>query len=363
MQTMYEGIVNSPTTLLDGDIDATQTTIPVIDATKLPDAPNQATIGVTENAETILYAGKSANNLTGCTRGFEGIASIWNSGSVIGRNFTNYDYSSLVSNINENNNYTVLELGTKINTNAALRKWRFALSRLLSGEEAIYNLNFIGDSITEGKIAGNSLDTVISNSFVGIIRNVLRNRYGDVGLGVSPVYQLDSLYPAWSFTGDWTTDTLNLGFAKTHKYTFTQNDTATFSFNGIGLRILAVTGAAGATFSTAVDGGTPIDFNTYSATTIGCAEFAIDGLSDGDHTVVITNTDSNTAHKVRLIGAYPIKGNRGIRVNMMGKVAAIMGNYVGSALADVAVFNIMPPTLTIISLIANDYSQNIDPAT
>ena len=113
MQTMYEGIVNSPTTFLDGDIDATQTTIPVIDATKLPDAPNQATIGVTENAETILYAGKSANNLTGCTRGFEGIASIWNSGSVIGRNFTNYDYSSLVSNINENNNNHINHLNSE----------------------------------------------------------------------------------------------------------------------------------------------------------------------------------------------------------------------------------------------------------
>jgi len=104
MQTMYEGIVNSPTTFLDGDIDATQTTIPVIDATKLPDAPNQATIGVTENAETILYTGKSGNILTGCTRGFEGVASIWNSGSIIGRNFTNYDYSSLVSNVIEHIN-------------------------------------------------------------------------------------------------------------------------------------------------------------------------------------------------------------------------------------------------------------------
>ena len=207
------------------------------------------------------------------------------------------------------------------------------------------------------------MNNIIVNSFIGVIRNVLKNRYGDVGIGISPVYQLDSLYPAWSFSGDWTTDTLNLGIAKTHKYTFTQNDTTTFSFNGTGLRILAVTGAAGSTFSATVDDGTPVDFNSYNATTVGCAEFAIDGLSDGDHTVVIKNTDSNTAHKVRLIGAYPIKGNKGIRVNMMGKVAAIIGNYVGSGLADVAVFNILPPTLTIISLIANDYSQNIDPAT
>jgi len=625
MQTMFPGIVNSPVTQLSNDITNSQTTISITDPSKLPSAPNEATIGTGEDTETITYTDISGNDLTGCVRGFEGIAKGWSSGTSIGRNFTNYDYSSLVSNIDENNdnyinhinseyhsismsrqavingnfelwlngivfinplsssilaekwelsinadggllptiehsqsilssgslpgsvysyrvdvdgsgtsfgsnsyyyvrqkiingvrclcgldkkvtvsfwaksniankrigiylqqlygtlgspsaietlngtNFTLTSTLTKytftfttntlsgktfgtnnddnliigfmyqwgssiqtrcnsttsedfvgagyidisqvqvcagdvdllfmprsyneelnlnqdysvltskindltelqtdvyfsknINTDITLRKWRFALARLLAGEEAIYNLNFIGDSITEGKVAGNSLNTIIANSFIGIIRNVLKNRYGDVGIGISPVYQLDSLYPAWSFTGDWTTDTANLGIAKTHKYTFTQNDTATFSFNGTGLRILAVTGAAGSTFSATVDGGTPVDFNSYNATTVGCAEFAIDGLSDGDHTVVIKNTDSNTAHKVRLIGAYPIKGNKGIRVNMMGKVAAIIGNYVGSALADVAVFNILPPTLTIISLIANDYSQNIDPAT
>ena len=248
-----------------------------------------------------------------------------------------------------------------VNTDTSLKKWRFALSKLLSGEEAVYNLNFIGDSITEGKIAGTSLNTVIANSFVGIIRNVLKNRYGDVGLGVSPVFQLDSLYPAWSFAGTWTTEALNLGFAKTHKYTSTINDTATFSFNGTGLNILCVTGVNGSTFSATVDAGIPVNFNTYSAVTSGCSAFNISGLSDEDHTVVIKNTDANAAHKIRLIGAYPTKGNKGIRVNMCGKVGAKVADFVGNEVSDASTYEILPPTLTIVSLIANDYSGNILP--
>jgi len=111
MQTMYAGIPNSPSTTLSSDIDATQTTIPVIDPSKFPSAPNEATIGTGEDAETITYTGISGNDITGCTRGFEGTAKAWVGGTSIGRNFTNYDYSSIIANIN-----------TSININSVLRQ-------------------------------------------------------------------------------------------------------------------------------------------------------------------------------------------------------------------------------------------------
>ena len=104
MLTMYQGITNSPNTYLDGDINSTQTTISVVDSSKLPSAPNQATIGTGEDAETITYAGKSSNDLTGCVRGFEGIAKSWSSNTSIGRYFTNYDYSTIVANLLEHIN-------------------------------------------------------------------------------------------------------------------------------------------------------------------------------------------------------------------------------------------------------------------
>ncbi|GIO63585.1 hypothetical protein [Paenibacillus cineris] len=99
---MYEAIANSPGTELSADISASDTTIAVLDASKLPDAPNLFTIGVDETAETILYAGKSGNNLTGCTRGFNGTtAKGWSTGAKVARNFTGYDHDTFIANIDE----------------------------------------------------------------------------------------------------------------------------------------------------------------------------------------------------------------------------------------------------------------------
>ena len=100
MATLYPAQVNSPLTFLASAIDSTQTTITVNDATKLPAAPNIATIGTGENAETILYTGKSGNDLTGITRGFEGTAQSWGINTAIARVFTAYDYNSVKNNQN-----------------------------------------------------------------------------------------------------------------------------------------------------------------------------------------------------------------------------------------------------------------------
>lgn len=101
LDTMYPGQVNSPATTLSSGIDSTQTTIPVADPTKLPDAPNLAVIGTGEDAETILYTGKDASNLTGCTRGLQGAAKAWDSGIPVARRFTEKDYATLVANLED----------------------------------------------------------------------------------------------------------------------------------------------------------------------------------------------------------------------------------------------------------------------
>ena len=98
---MYPGMPNSPQTELAQAIDDQTTTIPLVDASKLPPAPNLATIGVGEDAETILYTGKSGNNLTGVTRGFQGAAKAWVQGTKVARNFTAYDYDALRENLED----------------------------------------------------------------------------------------------------------------------------------------------------------------------------------------------------------------------------------------------------------------------
>lgn len=104
MKTLYPGIANSPIVQLSADISAAATTIPLTSASdvNLPPAPNLATIGEDEGAETILFTGKSGNSLTGVIRGFDGTtAQAWTLGKKVARRFTNYDYSAILERLTE----------------------------------------------------------------------------------------------------------------------------------------------------------------------------------------------------------------------------------------------------------------------
>jgi hypothetical protein len=109
---MYEGFVNSPPTILTDDITDADTTIPVAELGVFPAAPNMATIGTGDDAETVLYGAKSAasgaGNLTSVTReynttGTYGVKKAWLSGSVIARNFTDADLDTIQSEISAAN--------------------------------------------------------------------------------------------------------------------------------------------------------------------------------------------------------------------------------------------------------------------
>ena len=101
METMYKGIPFSPQAALSDGIGAGDTTIPVTDISAFPDAPSLATIGTDEDGETILYTAKTTDSLSGCTRGVEGAAKSWPSGTTIARNFTNKDFDALQKNVQE----------------------------------------------------------------------------------------------------------------------------------------------------------------------------------------------------------------------------------------------------------------------
>ena len=103
MIEMYKGIANSPETELSEGISAQATIIKVNNINAFPEGPNLATIGTDENAETIKYATKTANALSGCQRGIEGTARTWQTGEKIARNFTQKDHADLIANVNEVN--------------------------------------------------------------------------------------------------------------------------------------------------------------------------------------------------------------------------------------------------------------------
>ncbi|WFR64316.1 phage tail protein [Paenibacillus amylolyticus] len=101
LETMYPAAANSRQTELAAAINDTQTSFTVLDGSVLPPAPNQLTLGTDESAETILYTGKSGNDITGVTRGFEGTAKSWVAGTKMARYFTAYDHDTFQDNITD----------------------------------------------------------------------------------------------------------------------------------------------------------------------------------------------------------------------------------------------------------------------
>lgn len=116
MSTLYPAIPNSPVAKLTSPITNADVTITVDDATKLPDAPNLATLGSGESNETILYTGKDGNNLTGITRGLEGVAQSWDAGTPIARLFTAYDYNTLIQKLIEIRSDSTKPLAIEVRT-------------------------------------------------------------------------------------------------------------------------------------------------------------------------------------------------------------------------------------------------------
>lgn len=100
--TMYPAQVNSPETTLSNNINNTTASIPVVNASLLPSAPNLLTIGDGDEAETVLMTNKVGNNLT-VTRGIQGTTKSWDSGTAIRRMFTAYDHDTFKANIEDLN--------------------------------------------------------------------------------------------------------------------------------------------------------------------------------------------------------------------------------------------------------------------
>lgn len=101
MKTMYEAIANSPETMLKATLNATDTTVSVVDASVLPQAPNLACIGSGDTTETIRYGAIDSENnlLLNCERGFQGVASKHLVNTRVSRNFTAYDNNTFKENI------------------------------------------------------------------------------------------------------------------------------------------------------------------------------------------------------------------------------------------------------------------------
>ena len=98
MLEMFKGVANSPETTITNNISNSDTLIYVLDETRIPEPPNLMVLGTGVGAETIKVLSIEGNAIT-VERGFQGVAKAWNAGTIIARNFTEYDYNALVENV------------------------------------------------------------------------------------------------------------------------------------------------------------------------------------------------------------------------------------------------------------------------
>ena len=232
------------------------------------------------------------------------------------------------------------------NADIGLRKWRAALANMKVKNDVILDVPFIGDSITEGQSASDYR----LGGYVGRIRSALAEKYGDVGLGFVPVYYPGNA-PLWSFSGNWIDNTGGYGPSGISKRSTTNGDTATLAFNGTGITVMGLQGPGVADISVSIDGGMPTTLN-FKGSTIKPVFRSITGLADGNHIMTIT-TNVAPGESFWLIGAYPIKGTKGIRVHPMAKQGARTHN-VNTDQAMQAEIDVWDPKLTVIAIGTND---------
>jgi hypothetical protein len=193
--------------------------------------------------------------------------------------------------------------GYVYNGDIGLGRWRSALAKVDSGTNFIANVSVLGSSTVESQGSTNQ------NGFVPRLKNALANKYGNVGFGFIPTYHPNN----WTFGGTWS-DYGTYGVTARSKRATGAGHTAQLSFNGTGIVILTSAGTSGTTFTVSIDGGTATSFTSNNGPILPVKEHVVTGLSDGDHTMVLTVTGTGS---VTLIGAYPTKGTKGIRVHML----------------------------------------------
>jgi hypothetical protein len=222
----------------------------------------------------------------------------------------------------------------------------------------IIYINRLDDSKEEGYSAGTDTYTCKDKSSSGLLRTALKTKFGDVNEGFVGVnyHAADSasfpLVHRWIFSAGWTTAS-NYGYASSSKLTSTDGATATLTFSGTGIILFYLGTTDHRTFTYSIDGGSAVTVDTYGAAIDLAKATTITGLTEGNHTIVITK--SNDTKSIYLFGACPTRGSTGVRVNSLG----LYGSTVGASSAANCLkmeIDYWQPKLTVLSYGANDYS-------
>src|SRR5690554_1376573 len=131
---LYPAQVGSPYTTLAAPYTTGDTTLTVVDATKLPDAPNIVCLAG-DVAGEFKYTGKDGNTLTGVTKLPGTPNATWPAGTFAFRGVSAYDHASIVEHLAYQRSH-IVEASLDLTINHTYS------GRVLEGAEAGENLAF-----------------------------------------------------------------------------------------------------------------------------------------------------------------------------------------------------------------------------
>jgi hypothetical protein len=235
-----------------------------------------------------------------------------------------------------------------------LPTFKSSIAKLRNGYTSVYNINFHGDSITEGVNAGTNIQFT-TKGFVGLLRSKIQSIYGDTGYGVVPVYAPVNI-PFWTFSAGWQNS--GIGFSGQGKLANTIGETASITFKGTGFQIIRLAGTSTSTFGefyVSIDGGANVTYSNINAYPTGQFQLNVaTGLTNTTHTIVITTKDTKQFY---FNGGYEINANSGFRINMIGKSGITSSGGVGGGVWGATGSNeSLNPVLSVIGLLTNDLS-------
>jgi len=243
------------------------------------------------------------------------------------------------------------------NINNGLKKWRAALAKLKSKQSGIINLNFIGDSNTEGYGSDDLAPNTFAYGYPGRIRTKLASLYGDVGAGfLAPATPYAS--PFWVLGTGWQLNTAyGWGVCKTCMVTSTLDSIMTLNFTGTGINLFYGRGSGCCKFTWKIDSGSETTVDAHGDGAI--MTLSISGLSSMSHTLTIKNiahTSYPAATSQFFFGGYPVNDAvSGIRVNNLAKYGNPASSFVFNTIFSTSnIAALLPPTLTIIATIGID---------
>lgn len=246
-----------------------------------------------------------------------------------------------------------------------LQKYYAALDKL-EDADAIHNVVVLGDSDSEGYLAGTTGNDWLNNGYVGLINLAYAQKYDDTGIGFIPVFAPYNSTVKWTFDENWANYTsLAIGITAENRAAQTAGAVATFNFSGTGVKVLVATGSLCGDFTAKIDGVNKGTFTTTDATDLiytALLEIATAGsLADGAHVLEITTVDATL---VILEGAVELtNATKGIRIIRNCRYNTKVNHAVGAEYIEKPEIDIWNPILTIIAYIANDITGTTNTTT